>query len=253
MAVYAIKVNSILTAFQAAAQQPLPLLILDFDGTICLGDGPVLAYAQAAASQLDADQQQSFMEQVSAFLTGNTQSTRYKDGYAAVASLANGALSPEQLDWAYAESRKQLAAGTVEISTAPGLADLLGSLEGIAHRLLLTNAPLRGVAESLQKLGLAPGIDAVITDAGKPEGFNEFLQQLTKFKAPYQVLSVGDVWANDIQAPASAGCATAFIDRFNHRNGPASISAATIEELYPGIRAWAQDPALFDSTNNPNQ
>lgn len=249
MAFYAVSVNMISTTLQKLATQSLPLLILDFDGTICLGDGPVLAYAQGAAEQLPTEQQHSFLEEVALFLDDGSQQSQYKDGYAAVAALAKDHLTEQQLDDAYAQSRLQLAAGKVQIHTAPGLAALLESLSGKVHRVVFTNAPNVGLVESLEILGLSAGIDAVITDAAKPRGFRDLIAGVVLNKPAAEILSVGDVWVNDIEPAASAGCATAFIDRFSHRNGPASVSATNIEALFPAIQDWANNPLSFQSTH----
>lgn len=238
------------TPAQLAAEQPLPLLILDFDGTVCLGDGPVLAYADAVAEQIPEATRPTLREGLTAFLAEDPSAPAYKDGYAAVAALADGLIDTPGLNRAYTASRERLAAGAVDITAPDGLADFLDSLDGIAFRVLLTNAPLLGVAESLATLGLTGLIDLIMPDAGKPAGFLTLLPALLAAKAPYELLSVGDVWSNDIDLPSSHGCMTAFIDRFNHRTGTATVSAPQFEQMYDAISAWAQDPAGFSSTHS---
>lgn len=235
------------TVASLAAQQPLPLLILDFDGTICLGDGPVHAYADAVAEHIPETAQKMLREGLASFLAEDPAAPAYKDGYAAVAALAEGHLDPAALDAAYAQSRQRLAAGQVEISAPPGLADFLERLTGVAFRVLLTNAPLIGVPEALDTLGLSQCVDLIIHDAGKPEGFNELLPVLLQNKAPYELLSVGDVWGNDIDLPGRQGCITAFIDRFDHQTGASTLHAPQFELLYDAISTWAQNPLAFAS------
>ena len=237
------------TPAQLAAEQPLPLLILDFDGTVCLGDGPVIAYADAVAEQLLEASRPALWEGLNAFLAEDPSAPAYKDGYAAVAALAEGMIDADGLNRAYSESRARLAAGAVEITAPAGLADFLDSLAGVAFRVLLTNAPLIGVAESLAALGLAGSIDLIMHDAGKPAGFSDLLPMLLKNKAPHELLSVGDVWSNDIELPSRHGCVTAFIDRFNHRTGAATLSAPRFELMYDAISGWANHPATFSSTH----
>lgn len=238
------------TSAQLAAEQPLPILILDFDGTVCLGDGPVLAYAQAVADQLPESAQKLLQEGLDSYLAEDPNAPSYKDGYAAVAALAEGHLDSTGLHHAYLASRQRLADGTVEIEAPDGLAAFLDSLDGIAFRLLLTNAPLNGVQESLSKLGLSNSVDLIIPDARKPAGFAGLLPSLLANKAPHELLSVGDVWSNDIDLPAREGCATAFIDRFEHRTGAATVSAPRFELLYDAISDWARNPAGFISTHS---
>ncbi|MGO2539522.1 HAD family hydrolase [Specibacter sp. AOP5-B1-6] len=238
------------TLARLAAEQPLPLLILDFDGTVCLGDGPVLAYADAAADQISEPGRTALRDGLAEFLAEDPNAPAYKDGYAAVAALAEGLVDADGLSRAYAQSRQRLAAGTVEISAPDGLAGFLDSLAGVVFRVLLTNAPLVGVPESLAALGLAGSIDLVIPEAGKPSGFAELLPILLADKAPHELLSVGDVWSNDIELPARHGCATAFIDRFEHRSGAATLSSPRFELLYDAISDWARNPAGLLSTQS---
>jgi FMN phosphatase YigB (HAD superfamily) len=240
---------NISSAFDLAASSPLPLLILDFDGTVCLGDGPVLAYADAVAHFLPDAARPAFRDGLDAFLAHDPAAAQYKDGYAAVAALARGQVDAQQLNLAYAQSRQRLAAGQVEISTPPGLAGFLTGLAGRVHRIVLTNAPLEGVGESLAALGLGDAIDAIVPEAGKPAGFLHLLPKLLAGRPPQELMSVGDVWVNDIEPPARHGCATAFIDRFNHRTGEANLREARFELLYPGITEWAANPAAFTITH----
>ncbi|WP_425862314.1 HAD family hydrolase [Arthrobacter sp. TWP1-1] len=237
------------TPAHLAAEQPLPLLILDFDGTVCLGDGPVLAYAEAIANQMPEAVQKVLHDGLASFLAEDPNAPTYKDGYAAVAALAEGYTDPAGRHHAYLASRQRLADGTVEISAPDGLASFLDSLAGIAFRVLLTNAPLVGVQESLSKLGLSDSVDLIIPDARKPAGFTDLIPILLANKAAHELLSVGDVWINDIDLPAREGCATAFIDRFEHRTGAASLTAPRFELLYDAISDWAHDPAAFISTH----
>ena len=229
-----------------------PLLVLDFDGTVCVGDAPVWAYAEAViAGILDHDDaagsglDSGLRARLGAFLDGEPGSPAYADGYAAVAELAAGHADEELLQRAYQRSRRELAGGRLDVSAPEGLAGFLDGLAGRVERVLVTNAPLDGVTETLQALGLADSIDRVHAEARKPAGWAGLLPQLLDGRDPRTLLSVGDIWGNDLAAPLAAGCATALIDRFGHRAGPAHLIAPTFPELYPGIAAWAQDPIAF--------
>ncbi|TAM71030.1 MAG: HAD family hydrolase [Microbacteriaceae bacterium] len=235
-----------------------PVLVLDFDGTVCIGDAPVWAYAEAviagllddasiadrggdASGALDAD----IRARLGAFLDGEPGSPTYIDGYAAVAALAADRLTADQLQRAYLTSRRALADGSIPVSTPAGLHGLLSELGGRVERVLLTNAPDDGVRETLTTLSLDEVIDRVVTDAGKPGGWSTLLPELIGDRSPSTVLTIGDIWGNDLAAPLRAGCATALIDRFAHRAGPAHAIARTFEALYPDVRAWAADPKGF--------
>lgn len=229
-----------------------PLLVLDFDGTVCVGDAPVWAYAEAviagildrddsAGSGLDAD----LRARLGAFLDGEPGSPAYADGYAAVAELSAGHADEELLQRAYQRSRRELAGGRLDVSAPEGLADFLDGLAGTAERVLVTNAPLDGVMETLESLGLAGCLDRVHAEARKPAGWADLLPRLLDGRDPRALLSVGDIWGNDLAAPLAAGCATALIDRFGHHAGPAHLVAPSFPELYPGIAAWAEAPFAF--------
>lgn len=235
---------------------PLPLLVLDFDGTICLGDGPVHAYAEAAARRLPAPTGRTLLKALDRFLNDDTDERRYPDGYAAVAGLFGPQLQADQLNAAFTESRQRLAAGEVAISAPPRLAEFLDGLAGRALRVVVTNAPASGVNESLHALGLGGHIDAVRADAGKPAGFSELLPQMLRNRAPHRLLSVGDIWENDLRLPHEAGCATAYIDRHHHPSGPATLRGPDFPSLYAAIEAWAENPERFHdhrTTTDPHR
>jgi FMN phosphatase YigB (HAD superfamily) len=225
-----------------------PVLVLDFDGTVCLGDGPVLAYAGAAFRGVaDAAGRH---ERLRRFLAGEPGGERHPDGYAAVAALARDVLDPAALDAAYLASRQDLASAD-DLSAPPGLPEFLAGLAGRAHRLLFTNAPPDGLPGTLDRLGLTGVLDEVRTGARKPAGFGPLLDELLADRPPAAVLSVGDHHVNDIAVPLARGCATAHLDRFGDHPGPAHLRAARFEQLYPEIRAWAADPAAFADRHTP--
>jgi FMN phosphatase YigB (HAD superfamily) len=230
-----------------------PILVLDFDGTVCTGDGPVWGYADAAFAQLgDAGDPDiaELRDRFARFLAGDATVPRYPDGYAAVAALVVGRLTAYQLDGAYLASRQELANGA-DLTTPGGLPEMLAKLGGRVERLLVTNAPLAGIRETLARLGLDDVIDDIHPNAGKPTGFHRLLDRLLTDRDPGYVLSVGDFYANDIAIPLARGCVTAFIDRFDQRTGPAHLHGATFDQLYDDILAWADDPAGFAASYQP--
>jgi len=230
----------------------MPLIALDFDGTVCVGDAPVWAYAEAVITRaLDADPERGsalaerIRERLGAFLDGAPDAGEHLDGYAAVAALAAEQVDGDDLQAAYAASRRALAAGEIRVAAPRGLADLLADLGGSVRRVLVTNAPEDGIRSTLEAIGLAGLIDETVTSVGKPAGWQGLLPRMLAHRAPAAVMAVGDIWGNDLRPPLEAGCCTALIDRFGHRAGPAHLTGARFEQLYAGIRAWAADPALF--------
>ena len=224
-----------------------PLLVLDFDGTVCVGDAPVWAYAEAALDVADAAAAVRAVVRagLGAYLSGAPESPVYADGYAAVARLTAGIVEAGQLDRAFHASRRALADGEVPVTTPPGLAAFLGGLDGVVERVLVTNAPAEGVHETLERLGIADVVDLVITEAGKPAGWTAILPRLLTGRPSSRLLSVGDIWRNDLEAPLAAGCGTALIDRFGQQDVPAHLRAPLFEDLYADLAEWARDPAGF--------
>lgn len=227
----------------------LPLLVLDFDGTVCLGDAPVWCYADEVLRQVDDESAARITAALRAYLAGDPgpdgHYADYADGYRAVAELAGPLVPAEVLDKAYRASREALAAKALAITAPPGLPEFLAGLAGHARRVLVTNAPTTGVVESLEVLGLVGVIDTVHTDAGKPAGFTTLLPELLAGAPPATLMSVGDFWANDIEPPLRAGCATAYVVRNPRDTQPAHLRAPRLPELYPALSAWVADPATL--------
>jgi hypothetical protein len=64
------------------------VLVLDFDGTICLGDGPVRAYADAILPHLDERLARQLTDGLLAYLEDHPGAGTYAGGYGAIAALA---------------------------------------------------------------------------------------------------------------------------------------------------------------------
>lgn len=225
----------------------LPILVLDFDGTIALGDGPVWAYADAALAQIEPGAAESIRTTLTDFLAGDRLDLPYADGYFAVADLCSAHLDVAQLDQAYRQSRRALDAAELQISSPPGLGQFLRTVE--ATPVLVTNAPADGVHRALTALGLDDVVDQLICEAGKPAGLNHIVSDLLGDLDPRWLMSVGDVYANDIAPILGRGCATAFINRFGVQSGPAHLVGTTFGELYEQIGIWAADPTAFLQRN----
>ncbi|TIH35170.1 HAD family hydrolase [Subtercola vilae] len=239
------------------------ILVLDFDGTVCLGDGPVFVYArlidEALASSSgghpvglvgdvvarflgageEADHEPNEMVSAALELVGTSA-----DGYSAAEKFARSlGITDAQLSAAYTGSRRDLAAGLVETHAPAGLGALLGSLPARVQIVLVTNAPDAGVHQQLTTLELAEYFDDVITSAGKPAGMPAVLAALLEAHQltdhPERLLSVGDIWQNDLEPAARLGAETALIERLAAPGARPTYRAETIEELYPAITAWA--------------
>ena len=236
------------------------VLVLDFDGTVCLGDGPVLTYARLLDEALAATDERHpprLVEAVLARFVGSplddepagvdeaiAHADGSPDGYV-VAERVSRALGVDDTarSAAYAGARAALADGRLETTAPEGLAELLDSLSDAVHVALVTNSPEHGVVQPLERLGLADRVDEIVTDARKPSGLPAVLDRLRADAGledrPDRLLSVGDIWANDLEPAAAQGSPTALVERFPAPDARPTHRATTLPELYPAIRAWA--------------
>jgi phosphoglycolate phosphatase-like HAD superfamily hydrolase len=230
-------------------------VLFDFDGTISLGSGPVLAYARAAGKAMPDAERKGFLDRIltglSAHPTGRVPGTDAIDGYDFVRILsAEYGVAPSSLSAAYLSSRAQLATELAPISAPVGLADFLASIADRANLVVATNAPETRLDEALAELGLSGVFDVRYTSVGKPSGLDAVLDD---WMPHGPLLSVGDVWANDLAPAQARGAATAYI-------GPAAelltaqptFRAEALPQLYPAIASWLHDfPLPHDSLRIP--
>ncbi len=217
---------------------PRPVLIFDFDGTVAVGDGPLLAYARAVAVHTaSAD---DFVAAVVAHLAAPADDVI--DGYDAVRRLAlDAGVDDDALASAYTASRTRLAGPDAPVSTPTGLAAFLAEVD--AERLLVTNAPATRLDEALTAMGLAGLFDRVVTDAAKPAGLEALLDRIEPGAA---VLTVGDVWRNDLAPAHSRGFDTALVGGYADPAAAPTFRADTLDELLPALAAWV-DAAHVDA------
>lgn len=230
-------------------KQPVnSILLFDFDGTIALGDGPVLAYAQQVADRLH--DQDRFVDGIRETLAAAEAGVL--DGYDAVrrAALSRGA-DAALLSAAYRASREQLATDQAPISAPDGLAAFLADAGPHAERVLVTNAPITRIAEALDALGLAGLFDRIVTSARKPAGLEAVLADLP---SDARVLSVGDIWHNDLAPAHARGHATALVGGFSDPAASPTFRAADFSHLIPQLQTWlhaSEDDTLPPSTPTP--
>jgi FMN phosphatase YigB (HAD superfamily) len=211
-------------------------IVFDFDGTIALGNGPVIAYARAIANSLTQEAADTFMSDVNAALN---QEPKYSfadaaDGYELV-RLASEALtiSAETRNAAYLHSRRQLATDAAPVAAPAGLAEFLHAARPHAVIVLATNAPDIRITETLELLKLNNHFDHVYTALGKPLGLNSVLDE---WMPAGPLLSIGDIWVNDLEPAHRRGATTALISTTAHPD--ADYCAATLGELYEALNSW---------------
>lgn len=223
------------------------IILLDFDGTACRGDEPVRSYAAEIATTLpdtEADRLTSALDGFLDLTATDGVVADAQDGYQAVATLAAHLdVPPEITRAAFLAVRRRLAEGELLAEVPDGLIELLDELRTDVTAVLVTNAPTTGMARIVGRLGLDRVVDDVIGDASKPSGLPPLLDRLLGSidagHEPHRLMSIGDIWANDLRVPRERGCATAYVDRFDRRQGPADARAPVIEDLYGHVRTWA--------------
>ncbi|WP_345751082.1 HAD family hydrolase [Microbacterium rhizophilus] len=215
--------------------------IFDFDGTVCIGDGPALVYAQriAEAHPSLAD----LPDRLARWSAGEALAgfEGASDGYLAVQAAASAAgVGRDVTDAAFRYARARLAAEGLGVTTPPAFPGLASDLRaaGIAV-VLVTNAPGDGLDRILSLLGIAASFDEVIADARKPGGLDGVLDLLPHPVTHARVLSVGDIWVNDLAVPRDRGAATALIDPFGRGGGEPDARGSSLDALAPWIRSWA--------------
>lgn len=211
------------------------MLIFDFDGTVALGDGPILAYARGVAAELgDPD---GFGARIDAVLAA--QSAESLDGYDAVRRIAeeHGA-EPAQLSRAFLASRAALGTADAPVEAPEGLAAFLVEIAPAAERVLVTNSPAIRIVEALASMGLDGLFDRIVTDAGKPAGLAAVLDAIP---AAVPVLSIGDIWRNDLAPARERGRDTALVGAYADPAAAPTLRAADTAALLPALRTWLAD------------
>jgi FMN phosphatase YigB (HAD superfamily) len=235
------------------------VVVFDFDGTVSLGHGPVRSYARFIAGSLPADQGAAFLDRFETELgaPGSSGAAAPIDGYDLVRQLAEGYDIPAGVQsGAYLSSRLELATAAAPVIAPAGLARFLAEARLHAHLVLATNAPNVRIEEALTALGLTGAFDAVHTSVGKPAGFAPLLDDLLAAlpagtDAAAGLLSIGDVWANDLAPAHDRGATTALVGGPGPAGAAPTFRATHLYELYPALQAWlAPDSASSSSTTS---
>lgn len=211
-------------------------LILDFDGTIALGAGPIEAFARAvAAASGDAEFAARAEDALAAFERGESDA---RDGYDVVSSLAHAqGVGADALETAYQASRTLLGSNEAPLAPPAGLAEFLTRVRPHARIVLATNAPGAGIRPLLENWGVADLIDSTHFAVGKPDGLFPIIRAAL---AAGPVLSVGDIFEFDLAPAAELGARTALVGATAERSpAAATMRGRTIADLYGDIEAWA--------------
>jgi FMN phosphatase YigB (HAD superfamily) len=229
-------------------------LLVDLDGTLYRGDGPVLAYARSVAATLDHADATRFLSTVDTYLAHGvaalpeSELTGAIDGWEIVQLMA-GELGVDKatLNAAFLASRQALAQPDCAVEVPRGLLAALRDLRASTYLVLATNSPGDWLAELLARLGAGTTFDDVVPNARKPIGVPGILfgmaARIGVTEEPWRLFSVGDHWRNDIGPARTFGAVTGYVDRFGRDDGPADVVAPDVEGVLPTILRWAADPA----------
>jgi FMN phosphatase YigB (HAD superfamily) len=237
-----------------------PLLVVDFDGTVCRGDAPVRYYAAVIADSMPPPDARDFLDAIERYLSVGPAAAAAStdtvaaaalreavDSWGAVLSLAARAYAvpAEVTEQAFARCREWMIDPACAVEVVTPLLDTLADLRGDARIVLVTNSPQGSMLPLLRRLGILDAFDDIVAGAAKPDGLRRFLQRSLgpDLRArPWRLLSIGDHYRNDIEPAVELGAGAAYIDRFGRADGPATARARRAEDLLPVLRAWAADP-----------
>lgn len=212
-----------------------PTILLDFDGTLGLGNGPVTAYARAISSR--AGGEEFFSRACSAIVAFEAGEADYLDGYHAVAKIAETAgISAEIRSAAYRSSREVLGTNEAPVGPPAGLNDFFQGIRGRARLVVASNAPGSGILRLLQEWGVLALIEATHFAVGKPDGLLPIVQEALELGP---VLSVGDIYAFDLAPAASLGASTALVGPTSQFSpSQTTMRGRSLDNLYPQITDW---------------
>lgn len=236
-------------------------LILDLDGTLYRGDGPVEYYAATVASSLRPEDGARLRELVAAFLGRGPAADPLLhdacDGWQAVAVVADAlGVDPDVRHAAYLTSRAALGRGEIPVAVPGALRTVLPRLTRTTYVVLVSNSPDGGLADLLNRLHVADLLDEVVPDAHKPEGMPAILARAAESvgatEKPWRVGSAGDFWRNDLAPAIDFGATTFYVDRFGRGDGEGDTYGGTIEDVLPAILSWCAEPDAFHSPPDPD-
>lgn len=222
-----------------------PSIVFDFDGTLALGHGPVLAYAHAVAEAAGT----GFIDRVArALVHYDTGDSGYRDGYHVVGALAAAdGVTPAALQAAYARSREALGTAQAPVATIPRLPEFLATLGRSARLVLATNAPAAGIEQVLESWGVSGRFDEVHVSVGKPDGLHRLI---TVLREAGPVLAIGDIAEFDLAPAWALGADTALVGATAASSpAPVTLRGPSLDALRTEIETWAATAA--SSTPEP--
>jgi FMN phosphatase YigB (HAD superfamily) len=239
-----------------------PILVTDFDGTVYRGDDPVRCYARHVAAGLPTAQALPLLDTFERYLAAGVAAAdtapdphaagllrRAQDAWGLVQLLALDLGVPEPVtQQAFLASRVHMLQEDCGLDVVAPLVELFAELRGEVRVVLATNSPAEGLAPLLDRMGLTGAFDEVVAGAGKPAGLRAWMARALAGRPASGLFSLGDHYRNEIEPAVAIGAATGYIDRFGRADGPATATAARVEDLLPAISSWALAQAAGHAT-----
>ena len=242
--------------------EPELLLVVDFDGTVYRGDGPVRYYARRLAAQMAPDAGESMLAAFERYLAqgvraadasdDTVEAAALRDSYDAWGAAWNLAWRVYKVPYdavadIFVQTRAYMNDPACELEPATALLDALTKVRalGRVHTVLATNSPAEGLPELLDRMGVAGHFDELAMGLGKPDGLRRYLRHALGEdlrRRPWRAFSLGDHYRNEIEPAAEIGAGSGYIDRFGRADGPATAAAPAVEGVLPVLLAWADDP-----------
>ncbi|MGV8882238.1 MAG: HAD family hydrolase [Rhodoglobus sp.] len=229
----------------------IPTIIFDLDGTLALGDGPLIAFARSVADRVgDTGFVGRARLAIDAFAEGESG---YRDGYDAITQTATAdGITSETLSAAYGQARIRFGSADAPVLPPDGLAAFLLDIGTRARLVLATNAPDDGVKALLESWGVADVFDAMHFTIGKPDGLVPIVREATQ-QGP--VLAIGDIAEFDLLPAAQCGADTALVGSGATRSTVSvTMRALTLADLYDQITHWIESSSSSapSSSDNPH-
>jgi FMN phosphatase YigB (HAD superfamily) len=231
-----------------------PVLVVDFDGTVYRDDGPVRFYAEHAAGSLPTEWRGRFLDLFEAYLAHGVAAAdgvadeaaaavlrTSVDAWGAAAGLAAlSGIDTAATEEAFLASRQFMLSPACRVSAVPALVETFEKLSEQVRIVLATNSPAGGLAPLLDRLGVTGLFEEVLSGANKPEGLRRWIAAELADRPAAELFSLGDHYFNEIEPAMAVGARAGYIDRFGRADGPATVTAAVVEDILPGIDAWAR-------------
>lgn len=216
-------------------------IVLDLDGTLCLGDLPARFVAEHAFELLDVSAAEAARIRYEAYLAGEHQLyPEARDMYHALTAISDEhGISRADLSAAFLAARARYEEWLPGVHAPRRLIEALGRMSDV-RRVLVTNSPDTGIERILEGIGVLEVLDEIVTSAGKPDGMPAALDSLgiPGAVAASELAAMGDLWENDLAHVHARGGTTFHISHGGWTDGTPTHRAVHPDEFAAPLLAW---------------